>query len=197
MHPSPPFVRPFVRPQGDVVPIADPQSPPITPPSIPAFNPDDADHYMQGQLSSYTLDSAAYTYYSAGLTQWLIDSTKIPMGLNSTDSYVLIAPGLPLAYPKSSVSLNVGFSALPDISFGNGGINVTAPISIAWEVNADNGSLANPFSILATTSLSGDLRIGTDSNGSMAIMGTVEYLSAQLSTLSSDIGTINTGLLQT
>jgi hypothetical protein len=152
---------------------------------------------MQGQLSSYTLESAAYTYYSAGLTQWLIDSTKIPMGLNTTDAYVLIAPGLPLAYPKSSVSLNVGFSALPDISFGNGGINVTAPISIAWEVSADNGSLANPFSILATTSLSGDLRIGTDSNGSMAIMGTVEYISAQLSTLSSDIGTINTALLQT
>lgn len=90
--------------QGDVVPIANPVSPPITPSTLPPFNANDGSYYGQLQLSSYTAMSAAYTYYSAGLTEWLVPSTSIPMGLNTTAAYILIAPNLPLDYPKGAFS---------------------------------------------------------------------------------------------
>jgi len=38
----------------------------------------------QMSLSSYTAQSAVYTYYNANLLQWLIPSTSIPLGLNTT-----------------------------------------------------------------------------------------------------------------
>lgn len=184
--------------QGDIVPIANPVSPPIAPSQIPPWNSADGGSYLQGQLSSYTLMSALYLYYNAGLTQWLVDSSKIPYGLNKTSAYTLVAPGLPLAYPDSMVSLNVSFNGLPTVNFSAAsGINITAPIAIEWVVTTNNGSDAKPFTLLANAGLVGAISIGNDANGTMALLGKVSYLGAELSVLQSSIGTVNVNLLNT
>jgi hypothetical protein len=59
---------------GGVVCAVQPTSPPPRPTTA----------ITQMTLSSYTAQSAVYTYFNAGLLQWLVNSTDIPLGLNTT-----------------------------------------------------------------------------------------------------------------
>jgi len=183
--------------QGDVVPLADPVSPPgLTPPALPPFNQAAASSFIQVTLSSYTLLSAVATYFSANLTDWTIGPGQLPLGLNNTDAYGLIAPGLPLAYPDSAVSVEFSFSAMPTLAFAGAGLNISLPVLITWEADAHNGSLARPFALLAQTELAGTLSFGPDSNGSLALLGDVAFLSAALSVVDTAVGPVSVGLLQ-
>lgn len=184
--------------QGDVVPVANPVSPPIPSPTLPPFNPASGANYLQMQLSSYTFVSAVYSFFTAGVLNWLIDSSKLPVGLNTTTAYVVVAPGLPLAYPDSAVDIDFSFAQLPTVTIAPGsGANITAPLSLDFLVDAHNGSFVTAFTLDALATLTAELTIGPDSNGSLALMGQLEYLDAQLSVASSSVGTVTTSLLQT
>lgn len=67
---------------------------------------------------------------------------------------------LPACLPAAPVSLNIYFHDMPTITFSTTGVNVTAPIAIGWMVPDGSGALVNPFTLVATTSLSASLKIG-------------------------------------
>lgn len=183
--------------QGDVVPIANPVPPPITPPALPPFNPASANNYLQMQLSSYTFDSAAYTFYQAGVAQWTIPSSSLPPGFNNTAVYGLIAPELPLEYPGSAVSVNLTATSQPSLTISPGGLNVSANAAAGFLVSANNGSTVTAFTLGVSAQLAAEITVGPDSNGSTAILGSISYLGCNLTVLSSNVGTVNAGLLQT
>lgn len=53
----------LARPTGDIVPIANPVTPPINASAIPPFDGAAGSSYIQILLSSYTFETAIYTFY--------------------------------------------------------------------------------------------------------------------------------------
>jgi hypothetical protein len=183
--------------QGDVVPIANPVTPPLTPPSLPPFNPATGGRYLQLQFSSYTALSAVYTFVQAGVTNWYFPSTQVPLGLNTTAPYALIAPGLPTAYPDCAVSIDFDLSTLPSININTSGVALSAPLLFSVLVAPKSGGSVNAFTLNVVASMDAKLTVGTDSSGAMALMGSLSYLDAELSVYNTSVGTVNAALMQT
>ena len=185
--------------QGDVVPIADQRDPPIAPPALPPWTAASADYAVQLQLSSYTPESALYAFYSAGALSWLLPPADLPLGLNTTAGYALIAPGLPAAYPGRPVEMNVSFASLPNITFSPSGIAVAALLRLDWIVLPANGSApVAAFSLLAQTDFSGAI-VARAANGTAqpaALVASIAYINSTLTTLTSTVGPVHTPLLQ-
>ena len=185
--------------QGDVVPIADQRDPPIAPPALPPWTAASADYAVQLQLSSYTPESALYAFYTAGALSWLLPPADLPLGLNTTAGYALIAPGLPAAYPGRPVEMNVSFASLPNITFSPSGIAVAALLRLDWIVPPVNGSApVAAFSLLAQTDFSGAI-VARAANGTAqpaALVASIAYINSTLTTLNSIVGPVNTPLLQ-
>lgn len=180
--------------QGDVVLISNPvPNPSIQPANLPAFQPQDADHFVQLHLSQYTLLTALSSYYTAGVLDYYVPSNKIPKGLNSTSAYGLIAPGFPMAYPNAAVALQLGFVNMPTITISPQGVSVDAPVSMAFVL--PNSGNTTAFTLECDAKLSANFSIGTDSNGDTALVGQLIYLSADLSVVSSNVGAVTVSLL--
>jgi hypothetical protein len=110
--------------------------------------------------------------------------------------YGIIAPGLVLAYPGCYVSINAVVNTQPTLAIGTSGLNASVPVALEFLVAANNGSTVSAFTIDSDTAMSATLSIGPDSTGALALMGQLEYLSAALTLASSNVGSVNTGLLQ-
>jgi hypothetical protein len=182
--------------QGDVVPIASPGAPPITPPNLPAFDSTSASSYIQMHFSDYTFASAVYTFYQADLLTWPLGADKIPLGFNNTVAYVLIAPGFALQYPTSPVSLFIHVLDMPTFDIQPTGITVSVPVGFDFNVPDTNGNIVTPFTLGANTSLGLDLSIGPDSDGQTALLGKLSFLTSDLYVVQSTCGKVSTGLLQ-
>jgi hypothetical protein len=182
--------------QGDVVPIANPVTPPITPPQLPAFDSAAAASYIQMHFSDYTFVSAVYTFYQANLLTWPLSADKIPLGFNETVAYVLIAPGFPLKYPTSPVSLFIHVLDIPTFEIQPSGITVSVPVGFDFNVPDTNGNIVTAFTLGANTSLGLDLSIGPDSDNELALLGNLSFLTADLYVIQTNVGSVSTGLLQ-
>ena len=191
--------------QGDVVPKNFTGVPPVPAPATPPFNSSDGLYMVEGRFSAYTLQSAAWTYASARLLQWALPSTALPLGLNSTAAYGLIAPGLAKAYPGAAVSLNLSVGEASPIAIAinptpAGGILALAVLQLDFVVQ---GGAAAPqplvaFSILANTSFSLAVSIVPDPlhPGSLVFSGDLAYLKSALAVGNSTVGPVSVGLLQ-
>jgi LBP / BPI / CETP family, C-terminal domain len=182
--------------QGDIVLISDPVAGPIAPSDIPPFNSDAGSSYLQLQLSRFTAMTAAYAYYKAGVDNWLVPPAQIPFGFNDSSAYTLIAPGLLVTYPHNPVTLNVRLNDVPNVAITKAGLNMSAPIAIDWLITANNGSQVNAFTLLCDTDLGVMLSTGTDVDGNMALLIKLLYLNASISTLNTNVGKIETKMLQ-
>jgi hypothetical protein len=185
--------------QGDVVNASAAGDPPLTPPALPPWTAASAASAVQLQLSAYTLESAIYAYYQADLLAWLVPAAQIPLGLNVTTAYSAIAPGLVAAFPHAAVSLALGFASMPNVSFTPEGVTIAAPITLGWVIAAANGSTPTAFTLLAATSLAGNLTIGVPAGANAndeAILGDVAYINSLLSVQSSSVGAVATAPLQ-
>jgi hypothetical protein len=183
--------------QGDVVPIGSTVEPPVPAPALPPF---DATNYMvEGRFSPYTLTSAAWTYYQANLTNWPHASKDIPLGLNETDGYALIAPGLPKAFPHSTVSIVVAFSGLPSLTIAVGGISADTNLSLAFLVEPlSENSSSTAFILNAEASFLLDVGVSPSPlvPGSLIFNGTLSYIRAEVTLTQSSVGPVSVGLLQ-
>lgn len=205
---APPLIAPTfmgIAVQGDVVPTGFAGIPPIPAPSTPPFNASDGAFMVEGRFSAYTLLSAAWTYSSASLLQWALPSAALPLGLNTTAAYALIAPGLPKAYPGAAVSLNLSVGegspiAIAISPLAAGGIQARAVLEMDFLVQqAGSGSgQVQAFSLLANTSfaLGVGLRPDAAHPGSLVFNGTLAYLSSVISLGNSSVGPVAVGLLQ-
>lgn len=181
--------------QGDVVLLSNPVQPPIPPPSLPPFSAADGDYYLTAYLSPYMLLSAVYAYSSVGLLTWPIAPSSIPLGFNTTAAYLLVAPGLPLAYPGAAVMVTASVSSLPNITMSGTGIATALPVSFAFSALASNGTWMPAFTLDCNTSLNLDLDINTTTAATPSITGELSYLDASVTLASSSVGPVSTSLL--
>lgn len=185
--------------QGDVVPLGFTGIPPIPLPPAPSFDDNSASHMLVGHFTAYTLLSAAWTYLQANLLEWAIPSYDIPLGLNSTAGYGLIAPGMAAAFPGGgSVSLEISIGQVPTINITQQGIAAQALIPIEFVVSpTGGGKTANAFTVIADASFSLEIGVRQDpaNPGSLVFNGTLAYLSAHLSLGNSSVGDVSINLL--
>jgi hypothetical protein len=188
--------------QGDVTPLNFSGDPPIAPPALPPFDSSAAAFMVEGRFSSYLLQSAVWTYWTQGLMAWAIPAAGMPLGLNASAAYALIAPGLAAAFPGGSVSLGISLSGLPSISISPlaaGGISAEAPLDLLFSVKpASGGAPQAAFHLLAAAGFSLQVGVIPDASapGSLVFNGTLSYLSASLSAGNSTVGPVSVGLLQ-
>jgi hypothetical protein len=182
--------------QGAVVPIANPAVPPIAPPALPSFSPADGVHYITAYLSPYTIESAGYTYFSAGALQWTVKPADIPLGFNTTAAYGLVAPGFNTAYPNAPVNLGIAFTGAPQLTMATTGISAVVPLSMSFNAGLANGTFVPGFVLGANASLSLALAIGPGVNTTaLVITGSLAYLDADVGLDSTTVGAVNIGLL--
>jgi LBP / BPI / CETP family, C-terminal domain len=187
--------------QGDVVPIASPDAPlPLPPPALPPLsNATAGARYVAAYISPYTLLSAAYTYFSAGLMQWRVAPADIPLGFNSTSAYALIAPGFAPAFPAgAAVALAVTVSGVPGCAMAAaGGVAVDLPLRVAFQAQLANGSFQEAFVLNVGAALS--LALGVAPNpkvaGGLVISGKLGYVDASVSLNETSVGAVNAPLL--
>jgi hypothetical protein len=190
-----------VQMQGDVVPIASPNaSLPIPPPSLPPFSPSsDGQLYIEAFISSYTLVSAAYTYFAANLEHWTITPAEIPLGFNETQAYLLVAPGMVIAYPaNATVQLIVSVGDVPEVVITNAtGIAATLPLLLSFEAENANSTFTEAFAVNAEATLSLSPAVGQNPkvNGGLIITGTFKYINSNLTLNTTNVGPVNVGLL--
>jgi len=135
----------------------------------------------------------------SNLLEWAIPSYDIPLGLNSTAGYGLIAPGMAAAFPGGgSVSLGISIGQVPTINITQQGIAAQALIPIEFVVSPTGGGKAsNAFAVIADASFSLEIGVRQDpaNPGSLVFNGTLAYLSAHLSLGNSSVGDVSINLL--
>jgi hypothetical protein len=190
-----------VQMQGDVVSISSPNAPlPIPSPSLPPFSPaSDGQLYIEAFISSYTLVSAAYTYFAAGLEHWILTPSQIPLGFNETQAYLLIAPGMLVAYPtNASVQLTVSVGDIPEVVITNAsGVAATLPLVLSFEAENANATFTQAFAVNAIATLSLIPSVGENPkvSGGLIITGSFKYIASNLTLNSTNVGPINVDLL--
>ncbi|XP_075993177.1 bactericidal permeability-increasing protein [Genypterus blacodes] len=124
---------------------------PFTLPQQPGF-------MLSGGLSEYTVNSAAYGYYSAGLLEALISDSMIPPGspvrLNTTSMGPFI-PQLPKLFPDLLMELQLYVRETPMVSFQSGAVHLTllgTAKAFAIQLNSTRTPL---FKLNADSSFSG------------------------------------------
>lgn len=182
--------------QGDIVPIANPVTPPINTSAIPPFDAAAASSYVQVLLSSYTFETAIYTYYEAGLLVFEIPSSQVPGGLNNTANYGPIAPFMNSKYPNDPVGIQLGVSAMPQFDIQPNNISIIVPVDFTFNITANTSSQIQAFVMNADARLSMDLAIGLNSLHQTALLPDLTYLGATLSLVSTNVGHVDIGLLQ-
>jgi hypothetical protein len=184
--------------QGDVVPLGGTVEPPVPAPALPPFDSSDADYMIEGRFSPYTLTSAAWTYWQANLTQWPIAAANVPLGLNNTNAYGLIAPGLSKAFPNQPVNLQVAFAKVPTLTISPpaaGGISAAAPLSLVFFAGTPP-AFAFSLDIDAAFNLDVGVSPSPISPGSLIFNGTLSFISATVTIGTTTVGPVSTGLLQ-
>lgn len=185
--------------QGDVTPLGFGGVPPVAPPALPPPSAGDGGSMVVGRFSPYTLLTAAWTFYSAGLFAWAVPARDVPLGLNATAAYALIAPGLPKAYPGGSVALGIALVGEPVLSITPAGINATAPLNISFVATpAGGGAAAEAFTlrVAAAFSLSVTVSPAPGAPGSLVFAGRLQYLAATIALADTRVGSVAVRLLQ-
>ena len=187
--------------QGDVVPVAAPDEPmPLAPPALPPFAPAAAGaHFVEALVSPYTLLSAAYTFFSAGLTQWAVPPADVPLGFNVTGAYKTIAPGFAEAFPSgASVALGVSVGAVPACAVSAAeGVSIGLPLVFAFLAQAANGSFEPAFALNLQASLALVLAVAPNPRtpGGDALVGRASSAGASVSLNFSAVGAVDVALL--
>jgi hypothetical protein len=183
--------------QGDVVPLGFAGAPPVPAPALPAFDASAAGFAIEGRFSAYTLTSAAWTYFSSGLTTWPIAPRDVPLGLNETGGYALIAPGLAKAYaPDTPVRLLVALAAVPALAIAPpaaGGIAAAAQLTVSFFAG---DAPAFALDVAAAFGLDVGVAPSAAAPGSLVFNGTLAFVSANVTLGSTAVGPVAVGLLQ-
>ncbi|XP_008287474.1 bactericidal permeability-increasing protein [Stegastes partitus] len=117
--------------KGEFYSIKTPTEPPFKP--QPFTMPEQPAYMLSVGVSEFTLNSASFGYYSAGLLQVLIDDSMIPpsspVHLNTTSMGVFI-PQLPKKFPDLLMKLQVYAKEAPLFSFQSGAAKLSAQIDV-------------------------------------------------------------------
>ncbi|RVE70337.1 hypothetical protein OJAV_G00063380 [Oryzias javanicus] len=163
------------------------KSKPFTMPVLPGY-------MLSAGVSEFTLNSAAYGYFSAKELQILITDSMIPkpfpLRLN-TSSMGPYIPQLPKLLPGLLMNLNVYATEAPMFSLQSGLVNLTVQGAVKASAIASNGSNIPLFTLKAVVMLSGKMWIA---DGRMK--GSVMLNNFTLTLASTEVGTFKTDNLE-
>ncbi|XP_037629360.1 lipopolysaccharide-binding protein-like [Sebastes umbrosus] len=162
-------------------------SKPFTMPQQPAC-------MLSAGLSEFTLNSASYQLYSAGLLQVLITDSMIPpsfpLHLN-TSSMGPFIPQLPKLFPDLLMTLLVYAGEMPMFSFQPGVVKLDFQGAVKASAIQPNGTQTPLFKLNADLQSSGKVWIDGD-----RLKGSMTMDNFTLTLASSEVGTFQTGTLE-
>ncbi|KAF6735464.1 Bactericidal permeability-increasing protein [Oryzias melastigma] len=163
------------------------QSKPFTMPDLPGY-------MLSAGVSEFSLNSAAYGYFSAKKLQILITDSMIPklfpfhLNTSSMGPYV---PQLPKLLPGLLMNLNVYATEAPMFSVQSGFVNLTVQAAVKASAIESNGSNVPLFTLKAVVMLGGKMWIA---DGRMK--GSVMLNNFTLTLASTEVGPFKTDNLE-
>uniref|UniRef100_H3AJD3 Bactericidal permeability-increasing protein n=1 Tax=Latimeria chalumnae TaxID=7897 RepID=H3AJD3_LATCH len=137
-------------------------------------------------VSQYSVNSAAYAYYTAGALQIQVTDNMIPKAspirLN-TSSFGNFIPGLSKLYPNMLMVMEVNANKQPLVTLGMGSITTETSFSLNTFAILPNTSLARVFVLELSVSVSGKVQLS-----GMKLTGLIVLNNISLSVAHSDIG---------
>ncbi|XP_070766469.1 bactericidal permeability-increasing protein [Enoplosus armatus] len=162
--------------------------------SQPFTVPEQPGYMLSVGLSEFTLNSASYGYYSAGLFQALLNDSMIPpsspVHLN-TSSMGPFIPQLPKMFPGLLMNLQVYARQAPLFSFQPGAVKLDFQGAVQAFAIQPNGTQTPLFKLNVDSKFSGKVWIaGGTLKGSMAMNNLT------LALASSEVGAFKTGAVE-
>ncbi|KAM4563538.1 bactericidal permeability-increasing protein isoform 1-T2 [Odontesthes bonariensis] len=168
------------------------QKPPFV--AKPFILPEQPGYMMSLGLSEFTLNSAAYGYFSAGALQALINDSMIPpmspVRLN-TSSMGMFFPELPKKFPGLLMNLQVYAREAPVFSLQSGAVGLGVQVTVKAFAIEPNGTQIPLFKINADSKVSGKMWIADG-----LLKGKVMLDNLTLTLVSSEVGTVKIDTLQ-
>lgn len=178
--------------KGEFYSIKTHMEPPFKP--QPFTMPEQSAYMLSLGLSEFTLNSASYGYYSAGLLQILIDDSMIPqlcpVRLNTTSMGQFI-PQLPKLFPGLLMNLQVYAREAPMFSFQSSAANLSSHVDVkAFAIEA-NGTQVPLFKLSVDSKFSTKLWIADG-----ALKGSVTMDNITLTLAATEVGDFKTDALE-
>ena len=141
--------------QGDAAPVTWPPGTPLplAPPILP--NATSTDRFASIFVSQYSVASLVWSLFQTTPRGLILTPDLIPLGLNTTAGWALLAPGLPAAYPGAAVGASLSVIGSPVASLNGSGVTgaalaaVTADLRVAIDVYSNSSSGGVPPPIIA------------------------------------------------
>ena len=176
--------------KAELVNPSHPEDPPAPSPTLPAWSSAAGDAYLQVLLSTWSLDSVAYTYWRLGRLHRTITRRDAPE-LNTT--FVgLFAPVLLFKYPKHWMAIESAFSETPRAVIDASGVLAHAPATFTFNVvNASGGVVEQAFIVGANVTVS--LDFGVVTGAKLALSANITKATFPLEIVHSNVGTVHVG----
>lgn len=168
--------------------------------NLPSWDATAPDAYVQILLSSWALDSIAFTYFKANHLQRFINHTAIDrigttVALNTTEVGVF-APGLPKAYPDKWMWLVARVTGPPRAQIlATHGVSATAPLEVDFFVQQGDKpaheSDPSAFSIGCNLTLGLDFHMQAGTNGSQLLVANISTASFPFQLVNTSVGAVN------
>ncbi|KAF7645153.1 hypothetical protein LDENG_00209060 [Lucifuga dentata] len=178
--------------KGEFYSIKTHEDPPFEAP--PFSLPEQPDYMMSVGVSAYTLNSASFAFYSAGLLQVLINDSMIPPGFPfrlNTSSFGHFIPQLPKLFPDLLMELQVYARDIPMFYFLPGAVKLNFLAAVKAFAIQPNSTWTPLFKLNADSEFSGKVWI---SDGK--VKGSVAMDNFTLTLAASEIGTFKTDHLE-
>nr|BAM21037.1 bactericidal permeability-increasing protein [Oplegnathus fasciatus] len=160
----------------------------------PFTMPEQPDYMLSVGLSEFTLNSASYAYYSAGLFQALINDSMVPpsspVHLNTSAMGPFI-PQLPKMFPGLLMDLQVYAREVPLFSFQPGAVALGFQGAIKAFAIQPNGTQTPLFKLNVDSKFSGKVWIADE-----RLKGSMAMNNLTLTLVSSEVGTFKTDAIE-
>lgn len=162
--------------------------------SKPFTVPEQPGYMLSVGLSEFTLNSASYGYYSAGLLQLLINDSMIPPGCPlhlNTSAMGPFIPQLPKIFPGLLMNLQAYAREVPMFSFQPGAVKLDLQCAVKAFAIQPNGTQTPLFKLNVDLNFSGKAWIADG-----RLKGNIVKNNLTMTLVSSEVGTFSTDPLE-
>lgn len=162
--------------------------------ALPFTMPEQQDYMLSVGMSDYTVNSALYGYYSAGLFQALVNDSMIPPGVPlhlNTSLMGPYVPQLPKMFPGLLMNLQVNATQVPLFSFQPDAVNLGIQGAIQAFAIQPNATETPLFTLSVVSNFSSTVCVAGGK-----VKGSVALDNFTLSLMASEVGTFKTDALE-
>ncbi|XP_061527323.1 bactericidal permeability-increasing protein [Phycodurus eques] len=178
--------------KGEFYSIQSPEEPPFE--ARPFAVAQQPGYMLSVGLSDFTVNSASFSYFAAGLLQAFINDSMIPPGspvrLNTTSMAPFI-PQLPEMFPDLPMALQIYARDVPVFFFRSGAVTLSSPCAAKAFVIRPDATLAPLFQLHVDSNFSGEVWVADG-----RLKGSVSMDNFTLSLATTEIGPFKTDALE-